>query len=145
MDWDTLITQLIQLDSQPIIRMEERISDLETQQTGIRDLRTLLTTFRNAAQDFRLVNVFDAFQSSTSDDTVLTSTVSSSSPVTGSFEVNVTQLASSTVAESSAVLGSAINSSAALDSSGITTRDNRGHVYHQRRRIQCGPYDGQPG
>ena len=119
-DSGALIAQLMQLERQPIVRIQERISGLEGQQAAVRSLRTQLQTLRNRLQDFRLSNVFAAFESSSSEESVLTTEISSSAPLTGSFEVDVTQLASSTVAESSAVMGDGIDPNAALDSSGLT-------------------------
>lgn len=121
MDWGTLIRQLMQLERAPITRLQNRITALGTQRDAVRELRTQLTTLRNRAQDFRLNNIFDAFGAASSEQTVLTAEISSPNPVIGSFVVNVTQLASATVAQSSSVLGAAINPDASLESSGITT------------------------
>jgi flagellar hook-associated protein 2 len=125
-DSGALIAQLIQIESQPIFRLEDRISRLETEQTAVRGLRTTLLNLRNTLQDFQFNNIFDAFTSSTSEADVLTSEVSSSNPVSGAFDVNVLKLATATEAESSSFLGATINSAAALDSSGITTEIEAG-------------------
>lgn len=116
---NSLIEQLMQIERQPIIRVQQRIAALEAQQTAIQGLRTQLLTVRNRAQDFRLSNIFSQFQSASSEGSVLTAQVTGQNPVIGSYAINVTQLASATVANSSAVLGQAINPGAALDSSGI--------------------------
>ncbi len=121
LDSGALIAQLIQIDSQPIFRIEDRISALTTQRDAVRGLRTTLLSLRNTLQDFQFNNIFDAFTSSTSDPEVLTSEVSSSAPVVGAFEIDVQKLATATEAESSTFIGATINSAAALDSSGITT------------------------
>lgn len=121
LDSNNLIRQLMQLERRPILRFEARIERLETQRDAIRDLRTQLLTLRNRAQDFRFDLVFDQFQADASEETVLTAAVEGSNPSLGSFQIQVTQLASATVATSSAVLGSAINPAAALDSSGLGT------------------------
>ncbi len=126
LDSNTLISQLMQIERQPIFRFESRIEALEDEQQAVRDIRTTLTNLRNRAQDFRLSQIFDAFTTASSEETVLNSEVSAPNPVVGAFEIDVTQLASSTVAQSSGVLGAAINSSAALDSSGITTEVTAG-------------------
>ena len=89
-DSGALIAQLMQLERQPIVRIQERISGLEGQQAAVRSLRTQLQTLRNRLQDFRLSNVFAAFESSSSEESVLTTEISSSAPLTGSFEVDVT-------------------------------------------------------
>jgi flagellar hook-associated protein 2 len=121
LDSNSIIQQLIALERQPITRARSRISALEAQRNTVRELRTQLQTLRNRLQDFRLNNIFNSFQSSSSKEEVLTASVTSSSPVVGAFAVNVTQLASATTAHSSARLGASINPAAALNSSGIST------------------------
>ena len=120
-DSNTLIRQLLQLERGPILRIDDRIEALESERDVARELRTQLVTLRNRTQDFRFDNTFSAFVSASSDEAVLTSEVSSPTPVTGSFDIDVTQLATATTAESSAVLGATIDPDAALNSSGIVT------------------------
>ncbi len=120
-DSNSLIAQLMQLERGPIFRIEARISLLEEQRDAARDLRTQLQTLRNRTQDFRFNTTFSAFLSTSSSESVLTAEVSSPAPVVGAFDIDVTQLASATVAESSAVLGATIDPNAALNSSGIIT------------------------
>ncbi|HOJ33510.1 MAG TPA: flagellar filament capping protein FliD [Candidatus Hydrogenedentes bacterium] len=120
-NWNQIIQQLMQVERQPITRIQQRISTLQQQQTAIRDLRNLLFTVSNRARDFRTANVFSQFTATSSETGVLTATVSGQSPVTGSYSVNVTQLASATVALSSAKMGASINPNVALSSSGIST------------------------
>ncbi len=121
LDSNSIIRQLMQIESQPITRMEDRILALRSEQQAIRDLRTQLTTFRSRAQDFRFSTTFASFETSSSSESVLTAEATSENPVTGSFSINVTQLATGTVANSSGVLGASINPDAVLNSSGITT------------------------
>jgi flagellar hook-associated protein 2 len=119
MDTGTLITQLMQIESQPLFRLEDKLAAFETQREAVRTVRTQLTGLRNRAQDFRFNDIFDAHLSSSSEETVLTAEVSSSNPSVGSFAIDVTNLASATEARSSAVLGGNIDINAALDNSGI--------------------------
>ena len=121
LDSASLISQIMSIERQPETRMKERISELTSQKSAIKSLRTQLLGLRSRAQDFRLNLVFDQYASTTSEDTVLTSSVSGSNPVSGSYEVEVKRLASATVANSSASLGGAINPAAALNDSGIAT------------------------
>jgi flagellar hook-associated protein 2 len=121
LDSNSIIRQLIQLERQPILRLQDRISILTQRQTAVRDLRTTLTTLRNSAQDFRFNNIFGQFAATSSEESVLNAAISGQSPVSGSYSVNVIQLASATVATSSATLGSAIDPNATLANSGITT------------------------
>jgi len=119
LDSNTLIRQLLQIERQPVLRFEKRIDRLEEQRNALRDVRSQLQTLRNRAQDFRLSNIFNAFLSSSSVESVLTSEVTGSNPASGAYEVNVTQLASATTAQGSNRLGAAIDPNAALSASGI--------------------------
>lgn len=121
LDSNTLIQQLLQLERGPILRAQNRITSLETQRGAVRDLRTQLLGLRNRAQDFRLNSTFSKFATTSSEEAILTSEISSSTPVVGAFDINVTQLASATVAGSSSVIGAAINPAANLNSSGIAS------------------------
>lgn len=116
-----IISQLIQLERAPIARIEDRIDELESAKSAISAIRTTLQTLRNRAQDFRLTNLFNQFQATSSTESVLTATISGQSPVSGAYAINVIALASATSANSSAKLGAAINTGAALSLSGITT------------------------
>lgn len=126
LDSNQLISQLMQIERQPVLRLQERIAAFETQRDSIRELRTQLLSLRNSVQDFRITSVFDQYGSTSSDETVLTAEVSGPNPVIGAYTVDVTQLASATSANSSGRLGSAINITAALDSSGIATEIESG-------------------
>jgi flagellar hook-associated protein 2 len=126
LDTNNLIRQLLLLDRQPVTRLQARRTELKNQQTAVRDLRSQLQTLRNRFQDFRLTNIFDSYESKSSEPTVLTATVSGATPVVGAFSINVTQLASATVATSSSRMGAAINPAAALNSSGMTPEVSTG-------------------
>jgi len=118
-DSNTLISQLVALYRQPITRMQNQIDTFSTKKEAIQGLRTTLTTLRNTVRDFQLTNQFAQFGATSSDSEVLTAKISGESPVSGAYALNVTQLASATVARSSSRMGSPINTSAALNSSGL--------------------------
>lgn len=120
-DSGSLIRQLIQLERQPILRIQERIDALEKQKDAIGELRTTLLAFRNQIQDFQFGSVFGQFQGISSDDAFVTANISGPNPSAGSFSINVLNLASATIASSSAALGAAIDPNATLSSSGIST------------------------
>ncbi len=121
LDSNSIISQLVSIESQPITRMRQHISDLQAQQTAIRSLRTQLLSLRNSIQDFRLGDILNQYAAVSSADTVMTATVSGQNPVIGSYAIDIQQLATATSARSSAVLGAAISPSASLASSGMTT------------------------
>jgi flagellar hook-associated protein 2 len=126
LDWGSIVEQLMLLEQQPVTRLHEKIAGLEAQKNAITGLRTQLSTLRGLAQDFGFSSVFNQFESATSDAEVLSAEVTGSNPVIGSYDLEVLQLASATVASSSAVLGGAIDPNATLDSSGINTAVTEG-------------------
>ncbi|MBX7256730.1 MAG: flagellar filament capping protein FliD [Candidatus Hydrogenedentes bacterium] len=119
-DSDTLISQLVALERQPITRLQSQISLFQQRQEAIRGLRTTLTSLRNTVRDFQLTNQFSQFGATSSDSEVLTAEISGQNPVSGAYTLNVTQLASATVARSSARMGSPINTAVPLNSSGLS-------------------------
>jgi len=126
LDSNSIISQLISIERQPITRLNEQISAHEKQRDAIKDLRSKMQTLRNRAQDFRLMGVFDKFQATSSETKVLTPELSGGTPVIGSYTVNVIQLASATTAGSSATLGSPVNTTAPINSSGLSTAVTEG-------------------
>ncbi|HUW60793.1 MAG TPA: flagellar filament capping protein FliD [Candidatus Bathyarchaeia archaeon] len=125
LDSNTIITQLMQIERQPITRIEGNKTALEKQKEAIKTLRTQLMTLRNRAQDFRLNLVFGKFKAATSEEDVMGVELSGA-PVTGSYSIQVIQLASATVARSSAIMGQPIDANVSIDTSGITTTVNAG-------------------
>lgn len=126
LDTNTLISQLMQIERQPILRLQARIEIFEAQRDAVREVRTQLTTLRNAAQDFRFNSIFSQFAATTSEETVLGVEISGPAPVIGSYAIEVLKMASATVAHSSAVLASPINDTATLENSGMTTEVTAG-------------------
>ena len=121
LDSNQLISQLMQIERQPILRLQARIETFEAQREAVREVRTQLMTLRNAAQDFRFNSIFSQFAATTSEETVLDVEISGPAPVIGSYTIEVLQMASATVAHSNAVLASPINDTATLENSGMTT------------------------
>lgn len=140
-DSKTLISQLLQLERQPILRIESQIRLLEAQQTAIRDLRTSLSSLRDAAQNFKIGSIFDKFATQSTDEKVLTLEASGPNPASGSFLIDVLQVASATTATSSARIGAAINPNAALDVSGITQQISTGTFTINGQTINLTPND----
>ena len=121
LDSSTLIDQLMAIESQSLTRVEAKISALEAQKSALSTLRTDLQSLMNLASNFSLGSVFGAYESTTSDDDVLGVDVTGANPVMGSYEIEVLQLATATTAQSSGELGAAIDSTVALNNSGIST------------------------
>ncbi len=124
LDSNTLIAQLIQLERQPLFRLQSRIQALKDQKDTIKELRTQLLTFRNVLKDLQFGLEFGKFGAVSSNDSVLTAEQTGPNPTSGSFLVDVIQLASATVAASGARLGSPINPAATLATSHAPPRLN---------------------
>jgi len=125
-DSNTIISQLIAIERQPINRIQSRITGLEAQRKSIGELRTTLLSLRNLMKDFQLGLKFKDFSTPSSDEDVLTASAIGSAPTQGSFQVEVLQLATATVARSSARIGAPINPAANLSASGISTQITAG-------------------
>ncbi len=98
LDTGSIVSQLMAIERQPVTRLQNQIKALNSQKSAIGELRTQLQTLRAKIQDFRLLGVFSQYTATTSDNKVLTASISGPNPVVGSYAVNVTQMASATVA-----------------------------------------------
>lgn len=120
-DTNSIVSQLMQLERQPILRMEAQIRAFEAKRDAVKDLRTELTAFRNSIQDLRFGVDFNKFMTEVSDETITSASISGSNPTAGAFSIEVLQLASATIANSNGRIGASINLGAALESSGVTS------------------------
>ena len=126
LDTNSIISQLMQIQRQPITRLQAQAGTLQQQQSALNGLRTQLLALRNSANDFKLSNIFGQYKSSASDPTVLSAEASSATPSIGSYQVAVTQLASATIATSSGAMGGPVNPDAALGGSGMGAKVTAG-------------------
>ncbi|MCH7908485.1 MAG: flagellar filament capping protein FliD [Candidatus Hydrogenedentes bacterium] len=118
-DSASLIRQLILFERRPIIRMQDQITLLGKRKDAILGLRTQLRDLRNLIQDFNFNSVFEQFRAESSDATVLSGLASGPNPVSGTFNIDVLQVATATLAESGSRLGATIDPNAPLATSGI--------------------------
>ncbi|MCD6288364.1 MAG: flagellar filament capping protein FliD [Candidatus Hydrogenedentes bacterium] len=125
-DTDAIVSKLMALEQAPIRRLEDKISSLKKKEDAIKDIRNELLTLFQRAQDFTLGMVFDRFKTVSSDESVLTTEISGAAATRGSYDVDITQLASATVATSNSYLGQVVNPTATLDSAGFSTEITAG-------------------
>lgn len=93
LDTRSLINQLLAVESRPRILFEQRIFQLQTQQTGLLDLNSRVDALKQAAAAFRVDKTFDAKRATSSDDTVLSGSASIGAQP-GSFQFIVDRLVS---------------------------------------------------
>lgn len=98
-DTNTLIEQLMQIERQPVVRLENRKKSLASEQSFFRSLNTKLRTLQEAAADLTLSGTFRAMKAESSDKTVL-GVKSQGTSVPGTYEITVHSLAKSHVVQS---------------------------------------------
>jgi flagellar hook-associated protein 2 len=98
-DTNTLIEQLMQIERQPVVRLENRKKSLASEQSFFRSLNTKLRTLQEAAADLTLSGTFRAMKAESSDKTVL-GVKSQGTAVPGTYEITVHSLAKSHVVQS---------------------------------------------
>lgn len=99
LDTNTIIKQLMQIESQPYVRLETSKKNITSQQSVFRNLNTKLKAFQDLAFEMSQPSTFRGTTSTSSDETVakVTSTGTAS---TGDFNLHVKQLAKAHVVQS---------------------------------------------
>lgn len=91
-DYDSLISKLIQADSRPIYQAQSKGSTIQTKQSAMQGINKLMLTFKTAVED---LNNNDSFivKSSTCSDTDYLSVSTDDDAEVGSYSVKVCQMA----------------------------------------------------
>ncbi len=92
-DYDQLITNLMNIQRQPLYRLQNRQADYNDKISVYTELSSKLSAFKSAADTLKTESGFYVKTSSVSDSTVLDATVSNSA-ATGNYSITVTSLAS---------------------------------------------------
>ena len=93
-DFGQVVTELVKVQRQPIDKLNAAKADLQKKLTDYGELGTKLLALQSAASRLRLPSSFDQSTSTVSDEKVL-GAQSSAGAATGSYTVQVTQLAKS--------------------------------------------------
>lgn len=94
LDTNSIITGLIQIENQRVIREQDKKTDYELKLSTFNDLKTKLTDFNTKAVDMNKLTALNVFSTSTSDETI--AKISGGDNATpGNFDVRVDSLASS--------------------------------------------------
>ncbi|HOE65964.1 MAG TPA: flagellar filament capping protein FliD [Candidatus Hydrogenedentes bacterium] len=126
LDTNSLISQLVQLERQPITKMQGTVTTLTSRKSALSNLLTQLQTLRSRAQDFRLASPFTKFTGATNASSVANVSITGSDVVSGTYAVTVAQLATATIARSSARMGGGVDPAVPLASNGMATAVNGG-------------------
>ncbi|MCB9846815.1 MAG: flagellar filament capping protein FliD [Phycisphaeraceae bacterium] len=92
-DTASLIEQLLAIDARPKQLAQNRVAELQTQQTAFLDINSRLLALKSAAAKFNSNKVFDATRASSSNTDALTATASDNATL-GSFNFTVSRLVS---------------------------------------------------
>jgi flagellar hook-associated protein 2 len=92
LDTDSIVSSLVNLERQPIARLESQNSSLNAQRNVLNGLSSALSTLNSRAKDLDTVSEFLSYTASSSNTSAVEVTASGTS-VPGSYRVEVTQLA----------------------------------------------------
>jgi len=92
LDVNSIVNQLMEIERQPLNRLESSKKDLEVQLSAFGQLNSALTTFQSALGDLKTVDAFEVYKAVSSDEGAFTATADSSA-ATGFVDIQVVSLA----------------------------------------------------
>jgi len=92
LDVNSIVTQLMEIERQPLNRLESDKRGLEAQLSAFGRLKSALTTFQDALADLKSLDAFEVYKAESSDETAFTATANSSA-ATGFSDIQVVHLA----------------------------------------------------
>ncbi len=95
-DVTTLVTKLMSVESQPLTLLQNSQTSYQAQLSAVGTLKSSLSTFQSSLSSLTSLSGFTAMKASGYDTSILNASVTSSAP-SGTYAVNVTQLAQSQV------------------------------------------------
>ncbi|MDB0526987.1 flagellar filament capping protein FliD [Ralstonia solanacearum] len=95
-DVATLVTNLMNVESQPLTLLQNSQTSYQAQLSAVGTLKSALSTFQSSLSSLTSLSGFTAMKASGYDTSILNASVTSSAP-SGTYAVNVTQLAQSQV------------------------------------------------
>ncbi len=92
LDINSIITQLMAIESRPLQQLDSRKSEYNAQLSALGQLNGALSSFQDAMSGLSALSKYNVYAAQSSDEDVLTATASNSAAA-GSFSIEVTQLA----------------------------------------------------
>jgi flagellar hook-associated protein 2 len=126
LDANSIISSLMAADSQPLTDLQNKASTINTEISGVGQIKSLTSSFSDAAQALASLSLWKQTTSTSSDSSVVTADTSSGNAVAGDYSVTVQQLA-----QGQTVTSAALPSSSSTLSEGTLT-------------IQLGTWSGTP-
>lgn len=94
LDVNSIVKQLMAVESQPLTRLQSSKSDLQAQLSAFGKLKSALSTFQSAMSDLKTRDAFEVYKAESSDETAFTATADSTAAV-GFNDIQVVRLAES--------------------------------------------------
>jgi flagellar hook-associated protein 2 len=92
LDIDTIVSQLMSLERQPLNALEDKESEFKAQLSAYGQLKSALSTFQDAMDELGSLDKFKVFTAASSNEDVLTATADSNAAA-GLYSLDVTRLA----------------------------------------------------
>ena len=92
LDVNSIVNQLMEIERQPLNRLESSKKDLQVQLSAFGQLNSALSTFQSALGDLKTVDAFEVYKAVSSDEGAFTATADSSA-APGSIDIQVVRLA----------------------------------------------------
>jgi flagellar hook-associated protein 2 len=119
LDIESIVSQLMTLERQPLVALQRRESDTRAQISAYGTLKSAVSAFRDAMKGLSTVDAFRVFQSSSSDEGVMTAKAGSAA-ANGIYNIDVMRLAQNHKMGSDAFADSATFGGGAGDSMTLT-------------------------
>lgn len=94
LDVNSIVQQLMAVESKPLNRLQSSKTDLQTQLSAFGKLKSALSTFQSAFSDLKTLDAFEVYKAQSSDETAFTATADSTAAV-GFNDIQVVRLAES--------------------------------------------------
>jgi flagellar hook-associated protein 2 len=92
LDIESIVSQLMTLERQPLVALQRRESDTRAQISSYGTLKSAISSFQDAMKDLSTLDAFRVFESESSDESVMTASADSEA-AGGIYNLNVTRLA----------------------------------------------------
>lgn len=137
-DTQSLINQLIQIEARPRVLAQNRIAQLQRQQSAFLGLNSSLNSLRTQSRAFDVDDVFNANSTTSSNSDVLTATAGTNAPE-GSFQFVVNRLVST---QQQLTRGFNDRDTSALGADSFTFEDIRGSVQRETELVELNGGNG---
>ncbi len=125
LDTGSIIAKLMEIERQPLLRLQSRQQQLEARKTALSDLSAKLSALKSLVFNLTLSSTTQGRTATSTDAAVATATASASAAIQ-SFTVHVDALATKTIRTSTGAIGTPLDTSATLANAGFATAPGTG-------------------